>query len=282
MSQHALHSFERHLIAQGKRPGTVERYVAVVNRFLVSAPVPVDAVTPDHAYAYLIATGNRLGLSASWFNVIFHAMVSWLTSQDLSTDLRGLRPQRVRVQPPRWFTADETARLLAAVRSRHHRMFFQVMVATGLRVSEVAAMRVADIDRERPVLRVPCGKGGDGRLVLLPETLRDRLRAYWRSFRPQGLFFTRRPGRDDRPMVTATLNRSLRVAAQQAGIAGPISTHRLRHTFAIHSLRAGQDVVTLQRLMGHRSLLSTLRYLTPDLQLPVQTIDLLQVLGVQP
>lgn len=282
MSQPILHVFERHLIAQGKRPGTVDCYVAVVGRFLAATDLPVESVTTDHAYAWLIDLGNRLGRSGSWFNVCFHAVLRWLESRRLSTDLRGLQPQRRLVQPPRWFTADEVARLLAAVDHRTHRLVFQVMVSTGLRISEALAIRVGDLDRERPLLRVPCGKGGDGRIVLVGATLLDWLRLYWRSFRPRGLLFTRRPGIDDEPLCTATLNRSLKVAAQRAGIAGPISSHRLRHTFAVHSLRAGQDIVTLQRLLGHRRLQSTLRYVTPDLQRPGIVVDLLRDLGVAP
>ena len=282
MSQPILHAFERHLIAQGKRPGTVDRYVAIVGRFLGATGVPAEAVTTDHAYAWLVDLGNRLGRSASWFNVCFHALLRWLESRQLSTDLRGLKPQRRELQPPRWFTADETARLMAAVDHRTHRLVVQVMVSTGLRISEALAIRVGDLDRERPLLRVPCGKGGDGRIVLLGETLRERLRAYWRSFRPRGLLFTRRPGIDDEPLCPATVNRSLKVAAQRAGIAGPISSHRLRHTYAVHSLRAGQDLVTLQRLLGHRCLQSTLRYVTPDLHRPGITVDLLRLLGVAP
>ncbi len=282
MSQPILHAFERHLIAQGKRPGTVDCYVAVVGRFLAATDLPVESVTTDHAYAWLIDLGNRLGRSGSWFNVCFHAVLRWLESRRLSTDLRGLQPQRRLVQPPRWFTADEVARLLAAVDHRTHRLVFQVMVSTGLRISEALAIRVGDLDRERPLLRVPCGKGGDGRIVLVGATLLDWLRLYWRSFRPRGLLFTRRPGIDDEPLCTATLNRSLKVAAQRAGIAGPISSHRLRHTFAVHSLRAGQDIVTLQRLLGHRRLQSTLRYVTPDLQRPGIVVDLLRDLGVAP
>ena len=274
--------FQRHLNAQGKRPRTQDVYLSILARFLRVTPVPESAITADHVYDFLIERGNALGRSASWFNVTFHAMVAWLTMRELPTQLRGLRPKPVLRQPPRWFTAEQARRLLGSVDQRTYRLFFQVMLATGLRVSEVIALRVADFDSERPLLRVVCGKGGDDRLVTVPETLRARLRDYWRSFRPRETFFVRRPGCDNRPLLAATVNGALKRAALRAGFTERISTHRLRHTFAVHSLRGGMDIVTLQRLLGHRRLESTLCYLTPDLVRPGVSVDLLDVLEVEP
>jgi integrase/recombinase XerD len=282
MSQSSSLSFERHLKAQGKRPGTVDSYRMIVERFLRWTGVAESAVTADHAYAYLVERGNEMGLSAAWFNVQFHAVVSWLTMHGLATDLRGLRPKRVPRQPPRWFTRTQVQQLLGAVEQRHYRLFFQVMVATGLRVSEVIALEVADLDAERPLLRVRCGKGGDGRLVPIPPTLQERLRAYWRSFRPRGVLFQRVSGVDDRALLASTINAALRRAACAAGLTERVSSHRLRHSFAVHSLRGGMDLVTLQQVMGHRCIESTVRYLTPDLRRGVVSVDLLRDLGVDP
>lgn len=282
MSQHALVSFQRHLQAQGKRPGTQDRYVSIVSRFVREAGVPMDVITQDHAYAFLVERGNALGLSASWFNVIFHAVVSWLQMRQLPTDLRGLRPKRVALQPPRWFTAVEARSCIGLIEQRSFRLLFQVMLATGMRVSEVIAMRVRDVDAERPLIRIPCGKGGDGRLVILSATLRERLRDYWRSVRPADVFFERRPGIDRRPMLAGTVNAALRRAAERVGWSEAVSSHRFRHSFAIHSLRGGMDIVTLQRAMGHRCITSTVRYLTPDMARPGVSVDLLRDLGVAP
>lgn len=282
MSHHSLLSFQRHLKALGRRPGTVDRYCGIVERFLRSVDSPAVSTTPEQVYEFLVERGQASGRSSSWYNVNFHAMVAWLTMRGLPTTLNGLEPQRVAKQPPRWFTKEESRRLVGAVEQRHFRMVFQVMLATGLRVSEVVALQVADLDRDQPLLRVRCGKGGDGRLVPIGPTLLVRLREYWRSFRPTGVLFQRSPGVDDRPMLAATVNAALRRAAVKAGFQEPISTHRLRHTFAIHSLRGGMDVVTLQKQLGHRCLESTVRYLTPDLVRPGVQVDLLKDLGVAP
>lgn len=282
MSQNPFLSFERHLQAQGKRPGTVVSYAGIVARFLSRTGLPAEAVTEEHAYAYLVECGTAKGRTSSWYNVIFHAISGWLRWRGLSTDLRGLRAQRVPLQPPRWLTEDEVRRLLAAVEQAHHRVFFQVMLATGMRVSEVRALRVEDIDREQPLIRVRCGKGGDGRLVRCEPTLRGILQRHWRIYRPTGVFFQRRPGLGDEPMLSATVNDALRRASARAGLAERITSHRLRHTFAMTSLRGGMDIVMLSRLLGHRSLTSTVRYVTPDLIRPGVVVDVLARLGVAP
>lgn len=283
MSQHIFPSFQRHLQAQGKRPGTVDAYSTIVERFLRSTEVSESAVNADHAYTWLVDRATTCGLSSSWFNVQFHALSAWLTMRGLPTDLRGLRPHRIVIQPPRWFTAAEARRLIGAVDQRHFRLLFQVMLTTGLRVSEVIALRVDDLDRECPLLRVRCGKGGDGRLVPIPPTLMERLREYWKSFKPRVVFFQRVPGVDDRPLLAATVNAALRRAAARAGVpAEDVSSHRLRHTFAVHSLRLDLGLTTLQAVMGHRCIASTVRYLTPDLRRPEVVVDLLAALEIAP
>lgn len=75
-------------------------------------------MTNEHAYAFLVDRGNALGLSASCFNVIFRAVMAWLQSRNLPTELRGLRPKRVALQPPRWLTATKACRLMVAVPER--------------------------------------------------------------------------------------------------------------------------------------------------------------------
>ena len=134
MSQSSNSSFKRHLIAQGKRPGTVDQYTTIVDRFIREAGVPADEVTAAHAYDFLVNRGNASGVGSAWYNVMFHAVVAWLTMRGLPVVLQGLRPKRVPLQPPRWWTSVEVRSLLGAVEQRHFRMLFQVMLATGLRV----------------------------------------------------------------------------------------------------------------------------------------------------
>lgn len=276
MSQDRILPFQHHLQAMGKRPGTVESYCGVLRRFLVW----VDAQRQDqpHAgavYDFLVKLGSRPELSPQWYNVNFHALRLWLAMNEQPVGLRGLLPKRVPDQPPRWLTGQEVWRLFQEIDQIHFKTAALTMLATGLRVSEVLALRREDFEKGRPVIRVRCGKGGHGRLVRLEPSLREHLLRYWLMFHPPGYIFQRRPGGADEPMQAATFNAALRRFWARAGLEGRFSSHRLRHTYAITCLRGGMDIVSLQKLLGHHCLQSTARYLTPDLIRPGTMVDVL-------
>jgi len=128
----------------------------------------------------------------------------------------------------------------------------------GLRVSELLAVKVSEIDGERKLLRVEQGKGAKDRLLPLSETLLAQLRTYWYLYHPRGsLFCGRVPGKALCPTTAQKLYTRAKAKARITKIGG---IHALRHAYATHLLEAGVPVHRLQRLMGHQSLRSTLRY----------------------
>ena len=104
-------------------------------------------------------------------------------------------PRRER-KLPLILSRDEVKTLLEAPRNLRHRAMLAILYGSGLRVSEVARLKVADIDSGRNVLWVRSGKGRKDRQALLPPTLRELLRCYWRTRRPTDWLF---PGRSSRP-----------------------------------------------------------------------------------
>jgi len=108
-------------------------------------------------------------------------------------------------------------------------------------------------------LRVEQGKRQKDREALLSPDLLQALRAYWRVYRPALWLF---PGRDGtQPLALKTAYLIFQRAKDRAGIVKPGGLHLLRHAFATHLLEAGVDLHTIQRLMGHTSIQTTLRYL---------------------
>ena len=111
---------------------------------------------------------------------------------------------------------DEVARLLDAAPGLKYKAALSVAYGAGLRVSEVVALKIGDIDSKRMVIRVEQGKGRKDRYVMLSPHLLELLRAWWKAARPQGWLF---PGRDRvQPMTTRQLNRACHAAADRAEI----------------------------------------------------------------
>jgi len=154
--------------------------------------------------------------------------------------------------------ADEIVRFLEAVSSLKCRAALTTAYAAGLRASEVAGLRIADIDSARGVIIVRHGKGGKDRNVMLSPQLLGVLRTYWRLARPKTFLF---PGRDeDRSINPTVLYAACRSATRAAGLDKRVTLHTLRHSFATHLLENGTDIRIIQVLLGHNNLSSTARY----------------------
>jgi len=137
-----------------------------------------------------------------------------------------------------------------------------VLYGTGMRRSEVARLKIADIDSQRMVIHVVNGKGGKDRDLPLSPKLLETLRAYWRWLKPQTYLFPSRMHRDcEQPITDKIVWRTCSQAARRAGIRKTVTPHLVRHSWATHLLEAGTDLRTIQLLLGHEDLEVTARYL---------------------
>jgi len=159
---------------------------------------------------------------------------------------------------PQVLSQAQVVKLLECVRRRRHRVLLTTIYATGLRISEAVHLGVADIDSAQMIIRVARGKGNKQRLVPLSPALLQELREWWREHRnPQWLFPGNRPGR---PLTTSSVQIACRQAVGRAGLPPRVSAHTLRHTFATELLEAGVDLLTIQKILGHADLKTTLIY----------------------
>ena len=167
--------------------------------------------------------------------------------------------RRIPERLPTILSTTEVERLLAAVHAPKHRAILMTAYGTGLRVSEIVALRTTDIDRDRQLIRVRAGKGGHDRDVPLSPRLLTVLRAYWHEARPPGTYLFQ-GNKLGQPISPKAVWHMLRKVAARCGFTKRISPHTLRHCCATHLLEAGTDLRTIQHLLGHRSLRSTTRY----------------------
>jgi hypothetical protein len=172
-----------------------------------------------------------------------------------------MRPVRVPRTLPVVLSREEVARLIAAAPNLKSRTALSIAYGAGLRVSEVIALKVGDIDSQRMTLRVEQGKGRKDRYAMLSPVLLERLRAWWRvghaqgKILPGGWLF---PGLNPMdPLTTRQLNRAIHAAAEAAQIDKRVSMHTLRHSFATHLLERKVDIRLIQVLLGHKKLETT-------------------------
>ena len=159
---------------------------------------------------------------------------------------------------PRVLPPEDVLRLLEAAPNPKSKAALSVAYGAGLRAMEVVALKVADIDSQRMLIRVEQGKGRKDRFAMLSPKLLELLRDWYRIARPRIYMF---PGRDKiGPMTPRQLNRICHMAAELAGLPNWVAPHTLRHSFATHLLEQHIDVRIIQVLLGHAKLDTTARY----------------------
>jgi integrase/recombinase XerD len=178
-----------------------------------------------------------------------------LERPDLVRHLKTVHEPR---KAPVVLSQEEVVRLLEAAPGIKYKAAFSVAYGAGLRVSEVVALKVSDIDVERMTLRVEQGKGQRDRYVMLSPQLLDVLREWQRAAQPWAWLF---PGQNPvNPMTARQIGRAVHTAAREAGIAKRVSPHTLRHSFATHLLEQNVDIRVIQVLLGHAKLETTALY----------------------
>ena len=162
-------------------------------------------------------------------------------------------------QRPQILSPDECMRILNASVNLKHRALLYMAYGSGLRVSELIHLQLPHIESDRMMVFVKSGKGHKDRYTLLTGAALEQLRAYWLEYRPRTWLF---PGADPARPITATCAQQVyHRARRSAGVRRVGGIHTLRHCFATHHIENGMDPCTLQQLLGHTSLQTTLRYM---------------------
>jgi site-specific recombinase XerD len=245
-------------------PKTQSAYIRAVRNFTKYLGRSPDTATIDDLRNYQLHLVDA-GTSPTSLNA---AIIGLKFFFDVTLDrgelMAKMRPVRVPQRLPVVLSKEEVGRLIAACGNLKHQTALSLAYGTGLRASEVSALKVGDIDSERMTLRVEQGKGRKDRYAMLSPVLLDRLRVWWKVARAQGkmldggwLF----PGLDPLDQLsTRQLNRAIHMAADLAGIDKRVSMHTLRHSFATHLLEQKVDIRVIQVLLGHKKLDTTAIY----------------------
>jgi integrase/recombinase XerD len=252
--------FVEDLQVRNYSPRTVQCYVHHVASFAKHFGKSPEKMGPEEIHQYQVYLVNEKKASWCSFNQAVCALrflyrTTLPRSWPVSMIPYGKRPKRL----PTVLGPDEVQKLLACAKHLKHRMVLTTLYAAGLRLLEGTHLRPTDIDSSRMLLRVECGKGAKERVVPLSPRLLTELREYWRTYRPSTWLFS--ATKPEQPINSSTIQRACTLAARAAGLKKRVTPHVLRHSYATGLLEAGVDLLTIQRLLGHRSFSSTLIYL---------------------
>jgi site-specific recombinase XerD len=248
---------------RGMSEHTVDSYLIHTGKFLEHCKRPGEQLDENDARAFLIQLIRENKLSAGTVNS-YNAAIRFFFAVTLNRTLNYLQLPRFRKcrTLPEILTREETQLLIYNCANVKHKAFFQLAYGAGLRIGEVAALRIKDIDSKSLRIFVRGGKGGKDRYTLLPGECLCTLREYWSVYRPkhpEGWLFL---GTYKQTHITsAAIENAFNAQIKRVGIKKDVSFHSLRHGFATHLLEDGASVFQIKELLGHASLNSTAVYL---------------------
>ena len=252
------------MVMRGLREETQRDYIRFVRSFAAVLGRSPDTATAEDVRRFEVhqaETGVQPPTVNGSVSALRFLFTVTLDRPDLSRRLVLVRQPR---NLPAVLSVEEVGRLLEAAPGPKHKAALGTAYGAGLRVSEVVALKVGDIDSTRMLIRVEQGKGRKDRNAMLSPQLLALLRQWWREGKrrgvmlPEGWLF---PGRNClEPLSTRQLNRAVHEAAETAGIKKRVSPHTLRHSFATHLLEQDVEIRVIQVLFGHSKLDTTALY----------------------
>jgi integron integrase len=296
LDQLRQHIRARHYSLRTERTyaGWVRRYVHFHGR---RHPRDLGA---EHVAAFLSSLANDRNVAAATQNQALAALlflykeVLRIELPWMDGIVRARRPRRL----PVVLTRAEVHEILSRMEGTHALMA-RLMYGTGMRLMECLALRVKDVELVRHEVIVRQGKGAKDRITMFPRSLveamtahLDEVRRIYQADRNAGVpgvalpdaLEVKKPGAgatwawfwvfpqshlsvDPRSRIRRrhhvydqTFQRALKQAARKAGIVKPVSSHTLRHSFATHLMEAGYDIRTVQELLGHKDVSTTMIY----------------------
>lgn len=222
------------------------------------------------AYLHDLEAQGRKAATISRVIASMKAFFAWQLGEGLRVDdpAKELKPPKIEKKPPEVLTQAQIVRLLdqpssGAPKELRDKAMMELLYATGIRVSELLSLRLQDINLKLEY--VTCRDGRRERTVPFGSTAREALEVYLKRSRPKlvadsdcQLLFTNCSGE---PMSRQGFWKLLKHYGRQAGLAGEITPHTLRHSFAAHLLNNGADLKSVQELMGHSDISSTQIYM---------------------
>lgn len=252
----------------GCRPKTIKGYRERLKMFMTQCSKPVQAITTDDLreyLAYLVDERHLMDNSVQAHINTLRSFFSWLVDEDNirkspMRKIKSLKIDKLRSRHP--LTAEQLELVRDGCRGYKEKALVEFLVSSGCRVSEVAGLRVDDIDwRDRKCKVI--GKGNKERTVYFSVRAKLMLQLYIAERRGgEALFASSRAPYE--PLTDRSIEKMISKLGKRIGMERPLYPHLMRHTFASHALNCGMELTIIQHLLGHSDPKTTLIYAEID------------------
>jgi site-specific recombinase XerD len=259
-------NYRRYLKRKNYSPHTVKNYLHRLQRFFTWLSVPLELASPENVNLYIdFLLGQQLSpQTINGHLVVIRLFYDYLKDEgDVQIDNPVLRGMLLRVgKPLPRHLRDTDVPIFFDVVTRHRDLaIFMLMLRCGLRVEEVADLTLGAIDYQHNRILIKSGKGGKDRVVFISNDATDALAAYLRirfHTHEQKVFLVEKGTHKGKPLSVRGIQKRIEYYSKKCGIS--VSCHQLRHTMATQLLNADADLVTIQYLLGHTRIKTTMRY----------------------
>lgn len=232
------------------------RYLAHVALHFGKSP---EKITIEEMNLYLYRLSIEENYSKTFFKFTVYGMRYWYRLYGLEETALKMPIIRHKEGLPEVLSKNEVKKLIRSARNFKHQFILAFIYSTGMRLNEARMLKINDIFVERKQILIRNGKGRKARYVILSEYIARTLPKYLAAYHPKVYLFEGL--QEGFSMGNRSLQHVINEARQIAGISTKASMHTLRHSFATHLLEDGVDIYSIQNLLGHAQLRTTIIYL---------------------
>lgn len=255
----AYSKFVEHAAIHQKSKSLVINYSRNIAQLALHFATVPHQVSTGEINSYLYRISVHEGKSEGYFKQTVHGLRYWFRVFGNEAAALRMPPLKKKQSLPTVLAKQECKELFKAPRTLKHRSLLAFAYSTGLRMNELRLIKCADVDTQRRQVHVRMGKGKKDRYVPLSKFIAQKLPLYLNDVKPKTyLFEGLSPGE---PMGMRSIQYVVNEALAKTSIQKDVSLHTLRHSYATHLLEDGVDIYSIQRLLGHSHIQTTIIYL---------------------
>lgn len=255
----AFSKFEEHVVLNRSSKSLIINYGRNLAHLALHFNRVPHEVSVEQINAYLYRLTVHENFSESFFKQTVFGLKFWFRLFDMEHTALQMPMIKKDKRLPEVLSQEECKKLFKAPRSLKHRFLLAFAYSAGLRMNELRHVKITDLDLDRKRVRIKMGKGRKDRYVVLSDYIIKSLSRYLQELKPQVYLFEGQTA--GCVMGERSIQYIINEALQKTDIRKQVSMHTLRHSFATHLLEDGVDIYTIQHLLGHAQLRTTIIYL---------------------